>query len=161
VQHAIRPIIGLCSVLAVVAVGVAPAVALKHTEATVRARLADVKVKPSPNRPGWLVIGTWRESEIQLHEAGFQLVMVNDEKWPATRIAEVLAAEICGQVGQGIMQGFVDRLYRSRSLVREIDLGGNAGSSFKKRLTESLGTCRVELLAEGARWHTLTVTVRR
>jgi hypothetical protein len=107
----------------------------------------------------------WRESEIQLHEAGFQLVMVYNgldaEKWPATRIAEVLAAEICGQVGQGIMQGFVDRLYRSRSLVREIDLGGNAGSSFKKRLTESLGTCRVELLAEGARWHTLTVTVRR
>jgi hypothetical protein len=111
------------------------------------------------------MIGTWREPELQLRETGFQLVMVwnglDDDKWPATRIAEVLAGEICGPVRRGVMEKVLDRLYRSKSLVPEKDLGGNAGSSFKKRLSEPLGTCRLEMLAEGARWHTLTVTVRR
>lgn len=165
-RYAIRPIVVLCSALAAAAATEAtPAEAGKLTEATVRARLGDVEVKPSPNRPGWLAIGTWREPEIELHEAGFQLVMVwnglDDDRWPATRISEVLAAELCGEVRRGAMEDFLGRLYRSRSLVKEVDLGGNAGSSFKKRLRETQGACRVEMLAEGARWHTLTITVRR
>jgi len=137
----------------------------KLSEAAVRARLVGVEVKPSRSRPGWLTIGTWRVPELELQEAGFQLVMVwnglDDDKWPATRIGEVLAAEFCGPVRHGAMEDVLARLYRSRSLVPETDQGGNAGSSFKKRLQDKLGTCQVEMLAEGARWHTLTITVRR
>jgi hypothetical protein len=122
-------------------------------------------VKPSPKRPGWLAIGTWREPEMELQDRGFRLVMVwnglDDDKWPATRISEVLAAEICGPIRSGVMEDHLDRLYQSKSLVPEVDLGGNAGSSFRKRLVASLGACRVEMLAEGARWHTLTIVVRR
>jgi hypothetical protein len=131
----------------------------------VRALLADVEVKPSPSRKGWLALGTWREPELELQSAGFRLVMtwngLDDDKWPATRIGAVLAAVICGEVRSGTMEALLDRLYRSKSLVPERDLGGNAGASFKKRLREPLGPCRVELHAEGARWHTLTITVRR
>lgn len=135
------------------------------SEATVRARLAGVQVMRSADRPGWLKIGTWREPEIRLHEAGFQLDIfwngIDDREWPATRITEVLAAEVCGHVRSGVMEGLLRRLYRTRSLVPEVALGGNAGSSFEKRLTGSLGACRVEILAEGARWHTLAIAVSR
>jgi hypothetical protein len=162
--HAIRPVIALSWALAAGAVE-ATAVEPKLSEATVRARLGDVEVRPSPKRPGWLTLGTWREPELQLQEAGFRLVMVwnglDDDKWPATRIGEVLAAEICGPVRHGVMEDLLNSLYKSKSLVPETDLGGNAGSTFRKRLREQLGTCRVEMLAEGARWHTLTITVRR
>jgi hypothetical protein len=156
----------LCSVAAIAAAAAeAGAAEARLSEATVRARLAGVAVKPSPGRPGWLAIGTWRAPQLQLREAGFRLVMawngLDDDKWPATRITEVLAAEICGPVRNGAMETLLDRLYQSKSLVPERDLGGNAGSSFKKRQRERLGTCRLELLAEGARWHTLTITVRR
>jgi hypothetical protein len=164
VRYALRPVVALSLALAAGAVE-ATAVETKLSEATVRARLVDVDVRPSANRPGWLTLGTWRAPELQLQEAGFQLVMVwnglDDDKWPATRIGEVLAAEICGPVRHGAMEGFLARLYRSPSLVPEISQGDNAGPSFKKRLKERLGTCQVEMLAEGARWHTLTVTVRR
>jgi hypothetical protein len=141
------------------------AAAPRLSEATVRARLAGVEVKASSKRPGWLALRTWREPELQLQDAGFQLVLVwnglDDDKWPATRIAEVLAADVCGQIRQGAMETLLDRLYQSKSLVPEVDLGGNAGSSFKRRLEGELGACRVEILAEGARWHTLTIAVRR
>jgi hypothetical protein len=161
-RYVVCSIVALCSALAVAEAEAAPA---RISEATLRERLAGVEVRPSPHRAGWLTIETWRKPEVQLREGGFRLVLewngLDDEKWPATRITEVLASEICGPVPPGSMARLEKRLYNTRSLIRGVQLGGNGGHTFKRRYTGRLGACRVDMRADGARWHTLTVTVRQ
>lgn len=162
----LRPgIAGVMLMLTAVAAPAGSADAPPLNEATIRRLLPEVDVKAAPNEPSWLLLDTFRRPHLKLTDTGFELVMdwngIDDDQWPATRIVEVLAAEFCGPLPAGVMERELDRLYQSKSLEREINLGGNAGTTFLKRLAGMLGTCHLALAAQGARWHTLSIEVHR
>ncbi|HEX5958928.1 MAG TPA: hypothetical protein VFY92_09785 [Hyphomicrobiaceae bacterium] len=162
----LRPgLAGVMLILTAVAAPAGSAAAPPLNEATVHRLLPEVDVKAAPNEPSWLLLDTFREPHLKLTDTGFELVMdwngIDDDQWPATRIVEVLAAEFCGPLPAGVMERHLDRLYDSKSLEPEIDLGGNAGTTFLKRHAGTLGACHLTLAAQGARWHTLSIAVDR
>lgn len=128
------------------------------------APLQGAPIRPG-DAPGIWIVGDWRESEVALAPFGFRVSLtwngLGDDRWPFERIVAALAAPRCAAVTPEIVRQRVAALYQRRSLVPERNLGGNAGVSFKKRLTVDLGECRAEFLAEGARWHRLGVVVYR
>jgi hypothetical protein len=135
------------------------------TQADIQSMLPGLQVRQSENNPGMLTLDEWRESELALSSFGFQLTLywngLDDENWPFERIVATVASRFCGPVTAGGVKNQVARLYRTRSLIRKKNLGGNAGTSFKKRLSSELGSCKAEFAAEGARWHALVATVVR
>lgn len=128
-----------------------------------RSVLPGLGMAPSKNVTGGITLSTARTPDLTLSPTGFQLVMywnsIDDQNWPLTRILDSLAGKACGKIRSGLSDALLERLYASRSLAPEQDLGGNAGSTFKKMLSEQLGGCRIEMVAQGARWHTLIANV--
>lgn len=110
-----------------------------------------------------LLGGEFRQSSFRQTRSGFELSLhwngVDDDKWPFERIVSALASHRCGDVSERTVAGHMERLYKSKSLVPERSLGGNAGDTFKRRISVRLGTCQATFNAEGARWHTLSVSV--
>jgi S1-C subfamily serine protease len=96
-------------------------------------------------------------------DEGFELTMywngVDDQNWPFTKILDALVDRGCGHVPNGWSDALQQRLYASASLVPEQQLGDNRGSTFRKATTTTVDGCRVDLVAGGARWHTITAKV--
>lgn len=122
-----------------------------------------VEIKPSEPNPGWMVLETFREPEVSITPGRVRAQMtwngIDDDEWPFTRIVDVLLGKACGPVRSGWTSAQQDRLYASRSVTRERNMGGNAGTSFSKRISASVGRCRVDLAAQGARWHGIEATI--
>jgi len=120
-------------------------------------------VQASKEKPGWLALGTMRDPDIQLKSGGFELMMhwngIDDSDWPFARVLASVASHYCGPMQTQAADAMIERLYKTKSLVRARDLGGNAGSTMRHRLTATAGQCRIQLLADGARWHTLSASV--
>ena len=135
------------------------------TKNDVFAALSSIRVLPLNDPPGALAIDTIRSPSLTLTDGGFELAMywngLDDQTWPFTRILDVLLERGCGSARDGWSEALERRLYASPSLVPEQQLGGNGGSTFKKATAGTVGNCRVGLIAQGARWHTITATVNR
>jgi hypothetical protein len=133
------------------------------TERDLPSTLPGLGLFPSKNPPFQWQLETVRTPELWMSPSGFRLAMhynsIDDQTWPFTRILDALVARACGRVPSRWSEGLTTRLYASTSLVPPQDLGGNGGVSFKKVAAATIGSCRVELLAQGARWHTLAATV--
>ncbi|MBM3608047.1 MAG: hypothetical protein FJX29_06275 [Alphaproteobacteria bacterium] len=127
------------------------------------AALPGLKLTTAKDQQGWLTINTMREPQIALAPFGFRLRLewngLDDRDWPFARIAAAAASKYCGTVRMQTIETLIERLYKTRSLIPQRDLGGNAGRSFMHRSNSALGQCRIELFASGARWHLLSATV--
>ncbi len=155
------------SVALAFALSASPASAQTATldEAGLRTTLRGLKITPVEKQPGWLTIGTTRDPQVALAPFGFKLRLewngIDDTDWPFARIAALVASHYCGPVRLEAVDRAMDRLFKTRSLIPQRELGGNAGRSFLHRSNDRLGQCRIELVAGGARWHTITATVYR
>jgi len=122
-----------------------------------------LRIEPSPKRPGWTVMRTVREPEVQIGANSFQLAVnwngIDDPKWPFSAILQRLTSKACGAVGPGWSSTLMDRLYKTNSTTPKRQLEGTGGHTFTKRIVDTVGSCSVELSAIGARWHDLTATV--
>ncbi|MGE3645552.1 MAG: hypothetical protein AB7F96_17025 [Beijerinckiaceae bacterium] len=131
-------------------------------EAALRSLFPGLQIKPA-NGPGAFELGEWRASLFSPSRNGFSLSLhwngIDDEKWPFEKLVAGLAGRYCGKVSASAIAAHLEKLYKTKSLVRERELGGNAGSTFKRRLSARVGACRAVFVAEGARWHTLRVNV--
>ena len=134
------------------------------TEQQLRSMLPGLELRTNNKGMGW-ILGDWRESRFIGSSNGFQLILtwngIDDEKWPFERIVSVLAARICGPVSPEMVKDQVARLYKTKSIVPERNLGGNGGTSFKVRLNSYLGSCSATFVSEGARWNELGISVMR
>ncbi len=129
-----------------------------------RQLMPGLKVGPS-KKQGWLVLDTYRTPELKIDRTSFQLAMnynsIDDQKWPFTAILAALVNKACGEATREWSESLLKRLYASKSLEPEKQLGGNGGTTFSKRISDRRGRCSVEVLAVGARWHDLVATVSR
>lgn len=150
-------------VLCVAVAGAASAQVRPLTAGDVTTSITGVEMFAFPDEPSRLSMNTWRGTEITLWPTGFRMAMhyngLDDRTWTFPRILDVLLAKACGDAAGGWASALVAQLYASPSLVSAQEWGADAGRSFKKVEAREAGACRVELLAEGARWHTLTATV--
>jgi hypothetical protein len=109
--------------------------------------------------PDSVNFGTLRSPRLTLLPGGFELAMywngTDDALWPFDRILDVLLAASCTDRQAPASSALQRRLYASRSLIPGQALGGSRGSTFRKTLKEQVGSCRIELMAEGAEWNTL------
>jgi len=125
----------------------------------VHALFSTLRVVSLSASPDSVNFGTLRSPRLTLLPGGYELTMywngTDDAAWPFDRILGVLLAASCSNQQPAIGSALQRRLYASRSLIPEQASGGDGGSSFRKSLTDQIGSCRVELTAEGARWHTL------
>ena len=111
--------------------------------------------------PPWVEIETARKPLLGVSSIGFRLVMswdgTDDPEWPFTKILDRLSNHVCGGVADGWAAGMLDRLYKSQSLTPEVKTAD--GMSFSKKLSGTVGRCRVEMATEGARWNALMADV--
>lgn len=134
-----------------------------------------VKDQGGKVEPGKWQLNDWRTTEIGVEAGGRRVVLtvytngLFEEKWPYTRILDTVLARVCdipaptppqeGIDKRGTGAQLLDRAYKSKSLIKGKDLGGNGGTTFEKQASETRNGCRITMKAEGARWHTITTTV--
>lgn len=136
------------------------------TQAETRLTIPDVqalfpalRVVPLSASPDAVNFGTLRSPRLTLLPGGFELAMywngTDDTDWPFGRILDGLLAASCADRPAALSGDLQRRLYASRSLIPGQLPGGSGGSSFRKSLKEQVGSCRIELTAEGAEWNML------
>ena len=127
-----------------------------------RATMPGIDIRPADKGGGW-ILGEWRESELKFSGSGFSLQLywngLDDKNWPFERIVAALSNQRCGPVSASVVKRQVGQLYKTKSLIPRRDIGGNGGETFRLRLNTRLGTCAASYLADGARWHSLSVSV--
>ena len=133
------------------------------TNQEVYAALPTLRVSPSTQVPGGLSLGTVRAPVLTTGPAGFELKMywntIDDQTWPFTRILDALLGRACGTTPKGWSEALQTNLYASQSLTPEVEVGGNGGRSFERAASMAVGACKVDLHAQGARWHVIKATV--
>jgi hypothetical protein len=77
------------------------------------------------------------------------------------RLAGSLLSASCGIASKGYADKLISGLYKTKSLIRGKQLGGNAGRSFHYRTITRQNGCRIVVEAKGGRWHKLTITVSK
>lgn len=131
--------------------------------ADVTKALTGLTVFAIPDDPSRLGMNTWPGTELILRPTGFRLEMhyngLDDRTWPFPRILDALLAKACSDVRAGWTLALTRQLYASPSQVPLREMGGNGGRWFRKVAADTAGDCRIELLAEGARWHDMTAVV--
>lgn len=118
---------------------------------------------------------SWRKTVLSMYDRRSRIVLrvstngLYEEKWPYTRIIDRVLAKVCGiPEPQPVAKGMNDRgvgaqllraVYKSRSRIKGENLGGNAGETFDKQVSETRNGCTITMRAAGARWHIMTTTI--
>lgn len=110
---------------------------------------------------GWFQVQGQRDYRIALAPFGFRIEVYWNGIGDPDEIIASAASRYCGRIMPQQIARDLSRLYDSRSLVAQRELGGNAGSTFKKRRVASMGQCTAIYQAQGARGHTLSATIVR
>jgi hypothetical protein len=121
-----------------------------------------------PARAGTRIweLNAWRTTRIAVQNRRRRVVLSVDtnglfeEKWPYTRILDTVLGRTCGIRERGLGKRLLDRMYKSKSLIKGRNLGGNGGVTFRKRVRLTRNGCRITMIGNGARWHTIVTTIR-
>jgi hypothetical protein len=119
---------------------------------------------PGPGIRHWK-FNSWRVTELVIYTK-LQLVRLSvftnglyEQKWPYVQILGRVINRVCGIRARGLGKRLLDRMYRSKMLIKGEQLGGNAGHTFRKRTWLDRNGCLIFMTGNGARWHTVTTVI--